>query len=100
MNVFVLEGRLNGRFCRFKLNTGSNVSLVSARLVGRSQCQKLSEVPKLKYTTGEKVPVGSRWEAQIAPRGISLTLPLYVADMLEDCILRVDFFDRVGMDRA
>lgn len=42
-NLFVLKKKLNDKFCRFKLDTGFNVLIVSAKLVDRLHCRKLTK---------------------------------------------------------
>lgn len=95
----MLNGLLNNKFCSFKLDTGSDVLLVSSGVVGRSQC-RLLRMPELRYPTGKKVSIKFRCEARIAVGRISLSMSLYIADMHENCILETDFFRKVKPNKA
>jgi len=53
---FCYFGKLDGRDCLFKIDTGSDVSIVSNKLVEKEKEKFLKDNSYLKYPTGEKVP--------------------------------------------
>lgn len=55
--MFTISGLLNKKSCCFKLDTGSNVLLVSSRMVKQAGCKKIKERLTLNYPTGKEVLV-------------------------------------------
>lgn len=54
----MFPGKWDDKSYFFKFDTGSDVSIVSSKKVGKMRCLDLAEKPRLRYPTGKKVPVG------------------------------------------
>lgn len=90
--LFCFKGFVDGRSCFIKVDTGSDVSLVSSRLI--RSCSR--HIPyynsfDLRYPTGEKVPIEARILVNIKLGKFSVELPVFVVDMQEDCLVGTDF---------
>lgn len=53
-DIFSFIGKINGKPCSFKIDTGSDVSVLSARLSVPLRWERI-ESSELRYPTGEKV---------------------------------------------
>jgi len=96
-NPFCFKGTVSGKLCFLKIDAGSDVSILSRKLVGFSK-RRLSlgnNFPK--YPTDEKVAVQFRVSAEIVIGKFSLEFPFLVAEISDDCILGVDFLKRVNL---
>lgn len=60
----------------------------------------MPERPKLRFPIGEKVPIEFKCVDQIVIEKYSLKISLYVADILEDWILGLDFFMKTELDKT
>ena len=89
-------GYLNGRVCNFKIDTGSDVSVVSAKMAASFNQERIISCD-LKYPTGEKVPVISRITVEISLGKFCVNLLCYVAEISDECILGVDFLSEAGI---
>jgi len=90
--MFLIKGRINKRNCSFRIDTGSDVTLVRKGLLGFPKQRVFrSKFFNLRYPTGERVPVEFRVRALIEVGELSIELPVYVVDMKDDCLLGSDF---------
>jgi len=56
-DLFIFRGKINDKFCDFKLDAGSDVTVINSRLVDVSEKRIPLENERLRYPTGEKVPM-------------------------------------------
>lgn len=94
---FCYSGLLNNQSCIFKLDTGSDVSIVNEKFVTEAEGRVLIKDCYLKYPTGEIVPVKYKIEAEICLGKIVLRMPIFVAEIFDECLLGVDFLSKVGV---
>lgn len=90
------RGSLNGRACRYRIDTGSDVSLISPELAGRAR-QTLAAADNLRYPTVEKVPVLFKTDARISLGKVTVQMPIFVAPIGDECILGANFLSRTGL---
>lgn len=57
---FCYTGKLNEKTCNFKIDTGSDVSIFSVKLLGKEIGKRLEMNSVLRYPTGERVPIKSK----------------------------------------
>jgi predicted aspartyl protease len=94
--MFYLKGLVNKRKCSFKVDTGSDVTLIKSDFVDLTKRRvSIKTVLNLRYPTGEKVPVKEKVEILVEIGKFTVKLFAYVADMVEDCLLGVDFLSKV-----
>ncbi|XP_077277424.1 uncharacterized protein LOC143905721 isoform X1 [Temnothorax americanus] len=88
-----MDGLLNNKPCTFRIDTGSDVSVLNVRL-----SVNFRQIPldfcNLRYPTGERVPVISRVLAAISLGKFNFEMPFYVADINDECILGIDFLEK------
>jgi len=98
--MFLVKGRINKRNCSFRIDTGSDVTLVRKGLLGFPKQRVFqSKLFDLRYPTGERVPVEFKVRALIEVGELSIKLPVYVVDMKEDCLLGSDFLSATNFER-
>jgi len=96
---FCYFGKLDGRDCLFKINTGSDVSIVINKLVEKEEERFLKDNSNLKYPTGEKVP----FEGKMVQNEIgkySFDFPVFVAKIDDSCLLGTDFLKRINLENV
>jgi len=79
----------------FKIDTGSDISIVSNKLVGRKKERFLKDYSYLRYPTGEKVSFEGKIVVKIEIREYSFDFPVFVAKIDDRCLLGVDFLKRI-----
>lgn len=84
------HGLVNVRLCNFKIDTGSDISVFSARLAIPLR-QEPVEFINVKYSTSKKVPIIARVFATVSLGKFCVGLSIFVADIADDCILGEDF---------
>lgn len=89
------KGLLNNKPCVFKIDTGSDVSVLSLKLASSFRQKRVN--PNLKYPTGEKVPVVSRVFATVTLGKFCEEISFLVADINDECILGEDFLSKTGL---
>lgn len=92
---FSFSGNLNGKVCLFKIDTSSDISVIKASLAIPLR-HKWVKFNRLKYPTGETVPVSSRISAVVSLAEFNVEMSLYVAEIEDECILRTDFHSKIG----
>ena len=75
---FYYKGKLERKNCCFKIDTGSDVSLVNERFIDKNKKRLAVKEINLKYPTGERVPFKSRVLVNIQIGGYSLDIPMFV----------------------
>jgi len=75
-----VRGLLNNKPCVFKIDTGSDVSVLSIKLAESLKQEKVN--CNLKYPTGEKVPIISRVFAEVSLGKFCIEIPFYVANIV------------------
>jgi len=97
---FCFSGRLNGEKCLFRIDTGSDVSILNKKFARGGERGLRKENFKIRYPTGEEVPIEFEEEAQIELGKFSLKFPLLVAEILDDCLLGVDFLKKIRLENV
>lgn len=92
---FCFRGALDGKPCTFRIDTGSDVTLVSKRFVDPTSSPLSFEEFNLRYPTGEQVPVTFRTNMTVFLGKFCEILSAFICKMQDDCILGGDFFERV-----
>jgi len=91
-NDFSFKGRLDGKNCFFKIDTGSDVSILSKRLAQNGKRRIINENCYLRYPTGEKIFIETKVVAKVQLGSYSVEISLFVAEINDDCLLGIDFF--------
>lgn len=87
---------LNEKKCVFKIDTGSDVSLVNRKFVRQGE-QKFPVVGRrFKYPTREDVSIECEILAKVVLGENSLELPMLVSEITDDCLLGVDFLQKTN----
>jgi len=97
---FVFRGKINGKYCDFKLDTGSDVTVINPKLIDVSGKHIPVKNERLRYPTGEKVPVKFRSQVKVELGKYSCRMLVYVAEIGENCILGADFCLQTGIDKV
>jgi len=78
VDPFIFRGKINGK--HFKLDTGSDVTVINPRLVDASEKHIPVENERLRYPTGEKVPVKFRSQVKVELGKYSCKMIVYSED--------------------
>jgi len=97
---FVYKGFLDWKICLFKIDTGSDVSVASERVIKGPKRRFEVKNCFLKYPTGETIPVKYRVNVEIELGKYRLEIPMLVANISDECILGSDFLEKLGLDRV
>lgn len=97
LSDFCFRGRVNGRTCVFRIDTGSDVSVLREDLLGPLKSPTPVERYFLTYPTGETVPVKHRVVVGIEIGKFSLDFPVIIAAIKDECILGADFLSKIGV---
>lgn len=82
----------------FKIDTGSDVSILNRNLVGDFKSKIFVGNCCLKYPTGEEVPVLFKTEVTVSlGKCLGMEIPMLVAEISDECILGVDFLERSNL---
>jgi len=100
VDPFVFRGKINGKYCDFKLDTGSDVTVINPRLVDVNEKHIPVENERLRYPIREKVPVKFRSHVKVELGKYSCKMIVYVAEIGENCILGADFCLQTGIDEV
>jgi len=92
------EGLIDKQVCIFKIDTGSDVSVISSRLIDSSKRRiPLDRSCCLKYPTGEEVAVKFKTKVFVELGKFSVEFTMFVAEIDDDCLLGIDFLSTVGL---
>jgi len=72
---------LDDEMCSFKIDTGSDVSILSNRLAWKQKRKIVNENCYLRYPTEEKVFVKSKVFATVQLGRYSVKIPLFIAEI-------------------
>jgi len=84
----------------FKIDTGSDVSILKRSLVKEPKRQFEVNGTYIKYPTGEVVPVQFKVIVKVELGKYSLSVPMLVADISDDCILGADFLKMINEEKV
>lgn len=83
----------------FLRSTGSDVSILSKKLVKRLEQRILKKDCYLKYPTGEEVPILFEIIVSVdLGKYSNIKVPLLVADISDECILGVDLKKKINLE--
>jgi len=91
-----LEGRIDGRLCSFRIDTGSDVTILREKFLGFKRRILASNCP-LRYPTRETVTVENKAIVKIEVGKFCLDFPVFITKIEDDCILGVDFLEQVKL---
>jgi len=92
-----LEDRIDGHPCLFRIDTGSDVTILRENFLGFKEHRILANNCLLHYPTGETVTVENKAIVKIEIGKFCLDFPVFIAKIEDDCILGVDFLERVKL---
>jgi len=88
---FCFVGQLDNRNCIFKIDTGSDISIINKNLVAPNKIKFKLNNYSLRYPTGEKVVVKDKVFVEVRLGKYGVEIPMLIADIKDNCILGVDF---------
>ena len=97
LKTFEFEGQINQQSCIFKIDSGSDVTILNSKFIDSSNQQIPLHSKTLKYPTGENVPVQYKTVTHVNLGQYLLDMVVFVADIIDDCILGCDFLDKTGI---
>jgi len=86
-----LFGTLDGERYFFRVDTGSDISILCSRKVSKEKKKVFIRNLNLRYPMGEEVIFKYKALAKIQLRKYSEEIPLLVAEISENCLLGIDF---------
>jgi len=95
---FCYKGKLNGKICSFRIDTGSDVSIVNEKFIEGTERKFDIKGCKLRYPTGENVSVSSKIDTEVELEKFSIKIPMFVSRISDDCLLGIDFLRRVNLN--
>lgn len=98
-NSFNCKGLLDGKPYFFKVDTGSDVSIVKESLITCPKQHYAINECYLKYPTGETISVNYKVIVEIELGKYFLEIPMLVANISDDCILGSDFLEMINLDK-
>lgn len=82
-NYFSYLGRLNGKNCLFKIDTGSDISIINKELI----TDDIERIPvkniNLRYPTGEKISIEFMVRVNIEIGNYSIETSMFVANTIK-----------------
>ena len=88
---FYFSSKIVKILCNFKIDSGSDVSILNFKLFNSNKKRIPNDSFVLKYLTGETVPVYFQTFVTVDIGIHHLDLKVFVADYSDDCILGLDF---------
>lgn len=95
---FYYKRKLNGENCNFKIDTGSDISIINKGILKEKGEEILEEKLILKYPSGEEVPVKFRVKVEVQLGKYSETISMFVMEMKDDCLLGADFLKKIKLE--
>src|SRR5580765_8257699 len=99
-NLFIYQGMVDGENCTFKVDMGSDISILNEKLVRGPRRQFKINKCSLKYPTEEDVLVNYKVIVRVELGRYSLDVPMLLAKILDDCILGADFLELIGLEKV
>jgi len=90
LNNFCLKGRNDSRSCLFRIDTGSDVTVLKDNLLKSNRQPIPVKDCLLRYPTRETVSIENKAIVKSKVRKFFLNFPVYIAE-IEDYILGIDF---------
>lgn len=99
-NNFYFSGKIEGKPCNIKVDTGSDVSILSSNFVG--PLRKLIRVQNsyFSYPTGETVPINFKTVVTLELGKFKSSFLMFVADIKDECILGADFLSATSAESS
>ena len=97
-NNFFYKGNLDGGICKFRIDTGSDVSILNERLIRGPKEYLEIKNSSLRYPTGETIQVKYKVNVLIELGKYKVEIPIIVANISDDCILGIDFLEKVKLE--
>lgn len=97
-NSLYVEGDVNGFACRMIVDTGANVTIISPEIAKSINQSLISVTPSatLKTATGDSITVRGKMHVNIRFSSKWYSHQVFVAEILDQCILGVDFLRKYG----
>jgi len=95
---FCYKGKLNGKICSFRIDTGSDVSIINNKFIEGTERKFDVKNCKLRYPTGENVSVSFKIDTEVELGKFSVRIPMFVSGISDDCLLGIDFLRRVNLN--
>jgi len=95
---FCFVGQLDNKNCIFKIDTGSDISIVNRNLIASNKVKFKLNNCSLRYPTGEKVVVKEKVFVEVRLGKYTVKIPMLVAKINDDCILGVDFLKEIHLE--
>jgi len=95
---FCFAGQLDNKDCVFKVDTGSDISIVNRNLIALNKVKFKLNNCNLRYPTGEKVLIKEKVFVKVRLNKYIVKIPMLVANINDDCILGVDFLKKVHLE--
>jgi len=98
LKEFCFAGQLDDKNCVFKIDTGSDISIVNKNLIELNKVKYKLNNCSLKYPTGEKVIIKEKVFVKVRLGRYLVEIPMLVADINDNCILGVDFLRKIHLE--
>jgi len=95
---FCYKGKLNGKECLFRVDTGSDVSIISNKFINGTERKIDVGNCRLRYPTGENVSTKFKIDTEIELGKLFIKIPMFVSEISDDCLLGVDFLRRINLN--
>lgn len=90
----IVAGTINGKPCDLTIDTGSNISIIRTSFLASEERASIQSVNScLKTVTGEKAPIHGKGSLHVSIGKLTMTHPMWVADISDSCILGLDFLE-------
>jgi len=96
---FCFVGQLDNRNCIFKIDTGSDISIINKNLVAPNKIKFKLDNYSLRYPTGEKVIVKDKVFVEVRLSKYRVGIPMLIANIKDSCILGVDFLKKIHLEK-
>ncbi|EFN89073.1 hypothetical protein EAI_07814, partial [Harpegnathos saltator] len=92
--------KLNGECWSFRIDTGSDVSIVNRKFIKVCEDGGTESCSNLVYPSREKILVRSRMFVNIELGKFSLRMPVLIMEMADDCLLGVDSLAKTNAESS
>lgn len=96
-NNFSFLGEIEGKPCLFRIDTGSDVTILNSKLAEGVKINKIRDF-NLRYPTGEKVPIKFQADVKLRIGKYFRKIPMLIANITDDCLLGTDFLKELKLD--
>ncbi|KYN09428.1 hypothetical protein ALC57_18460, partial [Trachymyrmex cornetzi] len=97
LTKFCFQGEVNNKRCILRIDTGSDVSILNDNLIESNQCKIKIDNCSLTYPTGEKVSINYKVHTKVRLRSYLVEISMLVAKINDDCILDIDFLEKLNL---